>query len=90
MFVLKRYDFSKLFMNIQETFSLLILLGYRRSHECQIISAQFPNSEDFLTMKCSARASFTIPLELLVTKDVVNDTLLAMGCPTLSMICLNQ
>jgi hypothetical protein len=36
---LKRYDFSKLFMNIQEAFSVLILLGYRRSHECQIISA---------------------------------------------------
>ena len=37
-----------------------------------------------------ARASFTIPLELLVTKDVVNDTLSAMGYPKLSMIYLNQ
>jgi hypothetical protein len=33
---------------------------------------------------------YTIPLQLLVTKDVVNDTLSAMGYPGISMICLNQ
>jgi hypothetical protein len=75
LLVLKRYDFSNLFMNIQEAFSVHILLSYQRSRDCQIILAYFPDSEDFLTIKCSTRASFTIPLELLVTKDVVNDTL---------------
>jgi hypothetical protein len=77
-------------MNIQEAFSVHILLSYQRSRDCQIILAYFPDSEDFLAIKCSTRASFTIPLELLVTKDVVNDTFLAMGYPRLPMIYLNQ
>jgi hypothetical protein len=77
-------------MNIQEVFSMRILLSYECNHECQMILAYFPDSEDFLTIKCSARASFTIPPELLVTKDVGNDTVLAMRYPRLSMIYLNQ
>ncbi len=67
-----------------------ILLNYQRSRECQMILAFFPDGNDFLSTKCRARPSFTLPLELLVTKDVVNDTLSAMGYPELSMICLNQ
>jgi hypothetical protein len=77
-------------MNIQEAFSVHILSSYRRSRDCQIILAYFPDSEDFLTIKCSARASFTIPPELLVTKGVVNNTFLAMGYPGFSTIYLNQ
>ena len=77
-------------MNIQEAFSVRILSSYPHSHECQIILAYFPDSEGFLTIKYSARACFIIPPELLVTKGVVNNTLLAMGYPRLSMIYLNQ
>jgi hypothetical protein len=69
-----------------------ILSSYQLAiNECQRILAYFPDSEKAFSLSLTAQVLFfSIPLELLVTKGVVNDTLLAMRYPVFSMIYLNQ
>jgi hypothetical protein len=64
-------------MNNQKVFSMHILSSYQLViNECQTILAYSPDSEKAFSLSSIAQVLFfSIPLELLVTKGVVNDTL---------------